>query len=118
MTRPLNIVGLLMATSVTGLTLAPISAMAQTMTSPKPKNAYSSTLVSRYTSGCSAKLTAKGKTAAQALKLCQCSLNNMQAKHTQSEAIMMLTKAQFMSSTDPRTGLPTKLTPYFVACKA
>jgi hypothetical protein len=119
MTRPLNIVGLLLATGVTGLTLAPISAFAgTTMSSPKAKNNYSSTLVSRYTSGCSAKLTARGKTAAQAQKLCQCSLYNMQNRYTQSEAIIFLTKAQFTSSTDSRTGLPTALTPYFVACKA
>jgi hypothetical protein len=117
MTRPLNIFGLLLTTGSIGLALGPITAFAAP-TSPQPTYKYSSTLVSRYTSGCSAKLTARGKTAAQAQKLCQCSLNNMQNQYSQSQAIVFLTKAQFTSSTDPKTGLPSALSPYFVSCKA
>jgi hypothetical protein len=115
MTRPLNIFGLLLTAGAVGVgTISMFTASA----SAKTTYTYSSTLVSRYTSGCSSKLTARGKTPAQAQKLCQCSLTNMQNQYSQSQAIIFLTKAQFTSSTDPRTGLPSALSPYFVSCKA
>jgi hypothetical protein len=113
MTRPLNIFGLLLTAGAVGV--GTISTFAVPAFA---KYTYSSTLVSRYTSGCSEKLTARGKTAAQAQKLCQCSLTNMQNRYSQSEAIIFLTKAQFTSQKDPRTGMPSALTPYFVSCKA
>lgn len=115
MTRPFNIFGLLLTTGAIGVGAISIFTVPA---SAKTAYTYSSTLVSRYTSGCSSKLTARGKTPAQAQKLCQCSLTNMQNKYSQSQAIVFLTKAQFTSSTDPRTGLPAALTPYFVSCKA
>jgi hypothetical protein len=115
MTRPLNIFGLLLTAGAVGVGAISMFAVPA---SAKTTYTYSSTLVSRYTSGCSAKLTARGKTTVQAQKLCQCSLNNMQNQYSQSQAIIFLTKAQFTSSTDPKTGLPSALSPYFVSCKA
>ncbi|NJM77593.1 MAG: hypothetical protein HC852_19725 [Acaryochloridaceae cyanobacterium RU_4_10] len=115
MTRPFNIFGLLLTTGAIGVGTISMFAVPA---SAKTTYTYSSTLVNRYTSGCSEKLAARGKTPAQAQKLCQCSLTNMQNKYSQPQAIVFLTKAQFTSQKDPRTGLPSALTPYFVSCKA
>ncbi len=82
------------------------------------KYTYSSSLVQPYTSGCIKKLTAHGKTPSQAASLCQCSITQMQQQHSQSQAIMMLTKAQFSASKDPNTGLPSSLSKFFTPCLA
>jgi hypothetical protein len=101
-------------------TLAPLSAASAAKFNPAPSfkiaYTYSPTLTSRYTSGCTEKLRAKGKSAIQAQQMCQCSLRNMQTQHTQGQAIGILVKAQFSGSTDPQTGLPTALSKYFSTC--
>lgn len=109
MAHSLNPFGLLLSVGVAGLTLGPVSAAFASYT-------YSPTLISRYTAGCSEKMTATGKTPEQAAKLCQCSIQQMQAQHSQTQAIIILTKAQFSFSTDPQTGLPTALSKYFATC--
>lgn len=114
--------GVLVAAGLASATFAPFSAVLAAQFKPassfKVAYTYSPTLVSRYTSGCSEKLRAKGKSAAQAQRLCQCSLQNMQAQHTQGQAIGILVKAQFSGSIDPNTGLPIALSKYFASCRA
>jgi hypothetical protein len=113
-------VGLAGAGLAGAATFAPLSAVSAAQFNSAPSfnvaYTYGATLTSRYTSGCSEKLRAKGKSAVQAQQICQCSLKNMQAQHTQSQAIGILVKAQFSGSTDPRTGLPTALSKYFSTC--
>jgi hypothetical protein len=79
---------------------------------------YSPVLVQRYTSGCSQKLQANGKTAEQAQSLCQCSLNQMQLQHSQGQAIQILLAAQFNPAIDPAIGMPRVLSKYFAPCVA
>jgi hypothetical protein len=115
--------GLILATGLAGAALASFSTVSAAQFTRNPSfkmamNKYSPTLVSRYTSGCTEKLREKGKTAAQAQEMCQCSMRNMQAQHTQGQAIGILMKAQFSGSTDPNTGLPFALSKYFATCKA
>jgi hypothetical protein len=118
----LRMTGVLVTAGLAGAALAPFSmaSAAQFKSAPSFKIAYtySPQLVSRYTAGCTDKLRAKGKSAVQAQQLCQCSLRNMQAKHTQGEAIGILMRAQFSGSKDPRTGLPSALSKYFASCSA
>jgi hypothetical protein len=118
-----KVFGALVATGILGLTLGPIPS-----TSAAPRSSqsartivakrytYSPTLISRYTSGCTTKVQARGKTLAQAKQLCQCSIDQMQQQQSQGEAITLLIKSQFSSSTDPKTGLPFALTKYFTPC--
>ncbi|MGB8697963.1 MAG: hypothetical protein WCD18_00980 [Thermosynechococcaceae cyanobacterium] len=108
MTRAFILSGLLTATGVMGMMLGPISSVSA--------YTYSSTLIARYTAGCSSKLTAKGKSADQAQRMCQCSINQMQSNLSQSQAIALLIKSQFSGSIDSNTGLPTALSPYFESC--
>ncbi|WP_404784215.1 hypothetical protein [Altericista sp. CCNU0014] len=114
--------GLIVTVGLVGAALTPFSAVSAAPSTPnssaKTAYKYSPTLISRYTTGCSEKLRAKGKSAAQAQQMCQCSMKNMQAQHTQGQAIGILMKAQFSGSTDPSTGLPTALTKYFESCRA
>ncbi len=116
--------GLMLTAGLAGAALVPFSAVSAAQFTSNPSfrmamaNQYSPTLISRYTSGCSEKLRAKGKTAAQAQEMCQCSMRNMQAQHTQGQAIGILMQAQFSGSTDPNTGLPFALSKYFASCKA
>lgn len=98
--------------------LAPLGWVAAPSATAAPRYTYSPTLVSRYTAGCIEKVQATGKSAAQAQRMCQCSLQNMQAQHTQGQAIIILTSAQFSGSKDPNTGLPSKLSKYFATCRA
>jgi hypothetical protein len=110
-----------------GVALGPVAAVSaagfsnaqsfQVASTPK-LNPYSATLVSRYTTECTTKVSTRGKTMEQAKKLCQCSMTQMQMQKTQSQAIGMLIAARFSSSIDPKTGLPTALSPYFAPCKA
>lgn len=121
MVNPLPMMsGLLLTAGLAGATLAPLSAVSASPLKPAPSNkvayTYSPTLTSRYTTGCTEKLRAKGKSALEAQQLCQCSLKNMQTQHTQGQAIGILVKAQFSGSTDPKTGLPTALSKYFSTC--
>jgi hypothetical protein len=108
---------LAMAGTAVSLTLGPIAFMGTASAAPK-LNPYSPTLISRYTSQCAEKLSANGKTPEQAQKLCQCSMTQMQMQKTQSQAIAMLMVAKISSSIDPKTGLPSALSPYFAPCKA
>jgi hypothetical protein len=117
----LRMTGVLVTAGLAGATFAPLMASAaQWTTAPSLEIAYqySPQLTSRYTSGCTDKLRAKGKSAVQAQQLCQCSLKNMQAQHTQGQAIGILMRAQFSGSYDSRTGLPTALSKYFATCGA
>jgi hypothetical protein len=118
----LRMTGVLVTAGLAGATLAPFSMASAAQWSPasslKVAYSYSPQLTSRYTAGCSDKLRAKGKSAVQAQQLCQCSLKNMQAQHTQGQAVGILLKAQFSGSTDSRTGLPTALSKYFATCRA
>jgi hypothetical protein len=118
----LRMTGVLVTAGLAGATLAPFSMASAAQFTPAPSfkiaYTYSSQLVSRYTAGCSDKLRSKGKSAAQAQQLCQCSLKNMQAQHSQGEAISILMRAQFSGSKDPRTGLPSALSKYFASCSA
>lgn len=122
MVNPFSTVsGVLLSAGLVGAaTFAPLSMVSAAQFNPAPSfkmaYTYSPTLVSRYTSGCTEKLRAKGKSAIQAQQMCQCSLRNMQSQHTQGQAIGILVKAQFSGSTDPRTGLPTALSRYFSTC--
>lgn len=124
MPHPFKIFGALVTTSVIGCTLIPVtSASADPMKSSKPAQTvvakrynYSPTLISRYTTGCTPKVQARGRTLSQAKQVCQCSINQMQQQHSQGEAITLLVKAQFSSSTDPKTGLPFALSKYFTPC--
>jgi hypothetical protein len=123
MANPFSLMsGVLVATGLASAAFTPFSPASAAQFNPAPSfkmaYTYSSTLVSRYTSGCSDKLRAKGKSAEQAQRLCQCSMQNMQAQHTQGQAIGILMKAQFSGSTDPNTGMPTALTKYFASCRA
>jgi hypothetical protein len=116
----LRMTGVLVTTGLAGATLAPFSIASAAQFTPAPSfkmaYTYSPTLVSRYTSGCVEKLRAKGKSASQAQQICQCSLQNMQAQHSQNQAIGLLVKAQFSSAKDSKTGLPTSLSKYFSSC--
>lgn len=123
MTNPFSMMsGVLLSAGLVGAaTFAPLSAVSAAQFNPAPSfkvaaYTYGATLTNRYTSGCSEKLRAKGKSAIQAQQMCQCSLRNMQVQHTQSQAIGILVKAQFSGSTDSRTGLPTTLSKYFSNC--
>lgn len=125
MANPVPLIsGLMLTAGLAGTALASSSAVSVAPFTPHPSvkmamaNKYSPTLISRYTSGCTEKLRTKGKTAEQAQQMCQCSMKNMQAQHTQGQAIGILMKAQFSGSTDPNTGLPFALTKYFASCKA
>jgi hypothetical protein len=116
----LRMTGVMLTAGLAGVALAPLSAVSAAQFNPAPSfemaYTYSSTLSSRYTSGCVEKLRAKGKSASQAQKICYCSLQNMQAQHSQNQAIGILVKAQFSGSKDSRTGLPTALSKYFSSC--
>jgi hypothetical protein len=118
----LRMTGVLVTAGLAGATLAPFSMASAAQFTPAPSfkmaYTYSPQLTSRYTSGCSDKLRSKGKSAVQAQQLCQCSLRNMQAQHTQGQAIGILMRAQFSGSYDSRTGLPTALSKYFASCGA
>ena len=118
----LRMTGVLVTAGLAGATLAPFSMASAAQFTPAPSfkvaYTYSSQLTSRYTAGCSDKLRSKGKSAAQAQQLCQCSLRNMQAQHSQGEAIGILMRAQFSGSKDPRTGLPSAPSKYFASCSA
>jgi hypothetical protein len=122
MVNPLSLMsGALLSVGLVGVaTFAPLSAVSAAQFNPAPSvkmaYTYSPTLTNRYTSGCTEKLRAKGKSMSQAQQMCKCSLKNMQVQHTQSQAIGILVKAQFSGSTDPRTGLPTTLSKYFSTC--
>jgi hypothetical protein len=121
MVNPLPLMSGLLLAGFAGATLAPLSAVSAAQFNPAPSfkmaYTYSPTLISRYTSGCMEKIrAARGVSAIQAQKMCQCSLRNMQTQHTQGQAIGILVKAQFSGSTDPRTGLPTTLSKYFSTC--
>jgi hypothetical protein len=126
MPQPFKVFGALVATGILGFTVSPTpSASAhhtlnhaqsvQTVAAAK-RYTYSPTLISRYTSGCTSKVQARGRTLSQAKQLCQCSINQMQQQQSQGEAITLLIKSQFSSSTDPKTGLPFALTKYFTPC--
>jgi chromosome condensin MukBEF ATPase and DNA-binding subunit MukB len=116
----LRMTGVLVTAGLTGMTFAPLSVVSAAQFTPAPSFKvaynYSPQLASRYTSGCSDKLRNKGKSAAQAQQICQCSLRNMQAQHSQGQAIGILMRAQFSGSYDSRTGLPTALSRYFSSC--
>jgi hypothetical protein len=123
MPQPLKVFGTLVATGILGFTLAPISSTFAAPKSSQPartliakRYTYSPTLISRYTSGCTSKVQARGKTLSQAKQLCQCSIDQMQQQQSQGQAITLLIKSQFSSSTDPKTGLPYALTKYFTPC--
>jgi hypothetical protein len=123
MPQRFKIFGVLVTTGVIGFTLGPIPSTFAAPKSSQPARAvvakrytYSPTLISRYTSGCTPKVQARGKTLSQAKQLCQCSINQMQQQHSQGDAIALLVKSQFSSSTDPKTGLPFALTKYFTPC--
>ncbi len=77
---------------------------------------YSSGFINRYISGCVKQVKAQGKSLDEAKQVCQCSLQQIQQQHSQSDAIVILMKAQLSSITDPQTGLPRALTPYFSTC--
>ncbi|MCM1983857.1 hypothetical protein [Lyngbya confervoides] len=91
--------------------MAPQVAKAET-----PRYTYSAQMVERYNSGCREKLQVRGYTEAQAIKLCQCSLTQMQMQHSQTAAIVILTGAQLNPIKDPQLGLPTTLSKYFTPC--
>jgi hypothetical protein len=124
MPHPFKLFGTLVATGMVGLALEPVPAtFASSNPSAPPARivvarsyAYSPALVSRYTSGCTSKVQSRGKTEAQARQMCECSINQMQQQHSQGEAVTLLIKAQFSSSTDPKTGLPFALSKYFTPC--
>jgi hypothetical protein len=123
MPHPFKVLSVLMTTGVIGFTLGPISSVSAhhtsshtTQTVATKRYTYSPTLISRYTSGCTSKVQSRGKTLSQAQQVCQCSINQMQQQHSQGEAITLLVKAQFSSSTDPKTGLPMALSKYFTPC--
>ena len=84
--------------------------------SRKQKEAYSWHLVRPYTSGCTGKLEKNGISANTAKSVCTCSLEQMQAKHTQKQAIGILIKASKSKSIDSRTGMPAPLSGYFTPC--
>ncbi|NJK41454.1 MAG: hypothetical protein HC934_09065 [Acaryochloridaceae cyanobacterium SU_2_1] len=118
MNRPSQIIaGIMATTGIVGLVMTslPLPSGAETVA---PKNTYDPELISRYNSGCVKKLMGKGKTEEQAKQLCQCSMNNMQNKKTQSEAISLLIQSQFSFSKDPETGMPRSLAEYFDGCSA
>lgn len=77
---------------------------------------YSTKLTKPYSAGCAKTLQAKGKSAQRSQQICQCSLGQMQQRHSQTEAIGILIKARYLSAKDPRTGMPTPLTSYFTPC--
>ncbi len=123
MPQPFKVFGALVATGILGFTLGPIPSTSAAPKSSQPariltakRYTYSPTLISRYTSGCTSKVQARGRTLAQAKQLCQCSIDQMQQQQSQGEAITLLIKSQFSSSTDPKTGLPFALTKYFTPC--
>jgi hypothetical protein len=143
MPHPFRVFSALTAASVLALTLAPVSAsLANTTVNTAPETGtapikatspvratapakptarrytYSPTLISRYTTGCISKVQSRGRTYAQAQRLCQCSIGEMQNQHPQKDAITLLIKSQFSSNIDPRTGLPVTLSKYFAPCKA
>ncbi|MCG9893198.1 MAG: hypothetical protein MH252_19270 [Thermosynechococcaceae cyanobacterium MS004] len=143
MPHPFRVFSALTAASVLALTLAPVSASLANTTvntapatgtapvkatspvratapakAPARRYTYSPTLISRYTTGCISKVQSRGRTYAQAQRLCQCSIGEMQNQHPQKDAITLLIKSQFSSNIDPRTGLPVTLSKYFAPCKA
>jgi hypothetical protein len=125
MPQSLKVFGTLVATGILGFTLGPIPSASAHHTLDHIKSVqtiavrrytYSPTLISRYTSGCTSKVQARGRTLSQAKQLCQCSIDQMQQQQSQGQAITLLIKSQFSSSTDPKTGLPFALTKYFTPC--
>ncbi len=80
------------------------------------KKAYSSYLVNPYTKRCSQKLQTKGISSDIATQICGCSLEQMQAKHTQKQAIAILIKASKSKVEDATTGMPAPLSGYFTPC--
>ena len=80
------------------------------------KKAYSWQLVKPYTSRCQNKLQKKGVSSDIAMSVCECSLEQMQTKYTQKQAIGILIKASKSKTEDPNTGMPQALSGYFTPC--
>lgn len=121
MSRLLKLLGTLAASGLVGLTLQSPATFANQSRSAQSfrmasRYTYSSSLVSRYTAGCTPKVQSRGRSLAQARQACQCSLDQMQQQHSQGEAVALLIRAQFSASTDPKTGLPSALSRYFTPC--
>ena len=81
------------------------------------QNTYSPILVKQYSIECVRNLQSKGFLEEKAQSVCQCSLENLQAKMDQRQAILFLTTAQF-STIDASTGMPKKLSPFLNSCLA
>lgn len=80
------------------------------------KYTYNPQLVRLYTYECTKKLQeAEGEMAAQATEICQCSISQMQQRHTQTQAIRIFTQAQASIKSDPKS-MPPELSPYFTPC--
>lgn len=80
------------------------------------KYTYNPQLVRLYTYECTKKLQeTDGEMAAQATEICQCSISQMQQRHSQMQAIRIFTKAQASIKSDPKT-MPPELSPYFTPC--
>ncbi len=76
---------------------------------------YSAQLVRPYTKACKDRLQKKDISSDISKSVCECSLQQMQRKHTQKEAIGILIKAS-KTAEDPNTGMPKALSDYFTPC--
>lgn len=99
----------------------------QTVAQPRPsagmtlaaaKHTYHPQLVKLYTSECTKRLVkVQNNSPARATQICQCSLGQMQQRHSQGEAIAILTQANSSSKNNPNA-MPAVLSPYFTPCLA
>ncbi|NJK40735.1 MAG: hypothetical protein HC934_04065 [Acaryochloridaceae cyanobacterium SU_2_1] len=91
---------------------------AETITLAAVKHTYHPQLVKLYTSECTKRLVkVQNNSPARATQICQCSLGQMQQRHSQGEAIAILSKAHSSSQGNP-SAMPTVLSPYFTPCLA
>lgn len=104
-----------LSANIPNLTSSP-KLQSSVVTEPVSKEkTYSAQLVRPYTKACKNRLETKDISSDISKSVCECSLKQMQIKHTQKQAIAILIKAS-RTVEDPNTGMPVALSNYFTPC--